>query len=290
MARNEEKQLGRLNRLLLKQDKEEQEKKNPKRPRLEDLNSSDAIKKWIPSIKRDIDFCLKQSQVPCYPESKIQECNKKIDYLRHQYWAFVRKLRQLDPSTGSIPWTDRHYAPKKRQHSASHPHHTGDEIQNKQQCIDCSIPKANSVTDSISNGLITSTDRIDSTDQTVLHTAEHKSNFCPISTPILDSDSSYQTMYGYEPVCVITNATFDTDLNDQPLKFGSTEAPEGGDSVNSGSVPDLSRSDHCDSNDQARRHLVYRSSSAFCEGNVSGEKTLSACGLIPYSDTSDDDD
>ncbi|XP_048759723.2 uncharacterized protein LOC125669296 isoform X2 [Ostrea edulis] len=86
-------------------------RKNPKRPKLETLHSVDDIKHWVPSLKKDIDFYLKQSQVPCYPERKIQEINKKINYLKHEYEAFVRKLEKLDPSMKDIPWTERSYQP-----------------------------------------------------------------------------------------------------------------------------------------------------------------------------------
>lgn len=84
-------------------------RKNPKRPKLEALNSVEDIKHWIPSLKKDIDFHLKQLQVPCYPERKIAEINKKIDYLKNEYQAFTKKLRKLDPSLTDVPWTERSY-------------------------------------------------------------------------------------------------------------------------------------------------------------------------------------
>lgn len=48
-------------------------------------------------------------QVPCYPERKIAEINKKIDYLKIEYQAFAKKLRKLDPSLTDVPWTERSY-------------------------------------------------------------------------------------------------------------------------------------------------------------------------------------
>ncbi|KAK3089258.1 hypothetical protein FSP39_002146 [Pinctada imbricata] len=114
MARNEEKQLGRLNRLHLKKIHDDYEKKNPRRPKLETLSSTDDIRQWIPSIKKDIDFCLKQLQVPCYPERKIAEINVRITHLQGEYKAFVRKLREIDPKIKEIPWQDRPYQDRKR--------------------------------------------------------------------------------------------------------------------------------------------------------------------------------
>ncbi|XP_069127341.1 uncharacterized protein [Argopecten irradians] len=284
MARNEEKQLGRLNRLLLKQEKEEQEKKNPRRPKLDDLNSSEAIKKWIPSIKRDIDFCLKQSQVPCYPESKIQECNSKIDSLRRQYWAFVRKLRQLDPSTGSIPWTDRHYTPKKRQHSPEH-QDTGDESDEKQQCIAKASPEIISPvsgSDRSSQGSVTSTEQ--AKDDSVVNRA----NFSPISTPILDNDGAYQTLYGYEPVThVLSDNIMNLPLNDQPLSFITRDTSVKQDSTNGVTLTD--DNGLCQSDDDERRHL---NDDAYKNGDftrTTSDHTASS-SLIPYSDSSDDND
>ncbi|XP_078319498.1 uncharacterized protein LOC111121655 isoform X1 [Crassostrea virginica] len=111
MARNEEKQLGRLNRYYLKRQHDEIKRKNPKRPRLETLNSVEDIKHWIPSLKKDIDFYLKQSQVSCYPERKIDEINEKISHLKKEYHAFIKKLGKLDPNMTDVPWTERSYQP-----------------------------------------------------------------------------------------------------------------------------------------------------------------------------------
>ncbi|XP_014661846.1 PREDICTED: uncharacterized protein LOC106804943 [Priapulus caudatus] len=84
------------------------------RPNLSTLNSAESIKKWIPSIKADIDFYLKQSEVPCYPEWKIEEFQTEIEYLQRQYKSFVRKLQKIEPTTTEIPWTERAYKVKKR--------------------------------------------------------------------------------------------------------------------------------------------------------------------------------
>ncbi|KFM65886.1 hypothetical protein X975_18859, partial [Stegodyphus mimosarum] len=114
MARNEEKHFGRLNRLLLIKEKEEYEKAHPKRPRLEVLETAEEVQKWLPSIKEDIDFYLKKSQVTCYSDQQVEECRLKVVKLEKEFKAFVRKLKQLTPGTlHSIPWTNRPYKRKK---------------------------------------------------------------------------------------------------------------------------------------------------------------------------------
>ncbi|XP_076353477.1 uncharacterized protein LOC143248711 isoform X1 [Tachypleus tridentatus] len=112
MARNEEKHFARLNRLLLERENEERKRRNPKRPRLEHLHTVDEIKMWLPYIKRDIDICLKQSQVICYPESRVHQYQDKVVKLEREYKAFVRKIKQLDPGLTTTPWTVRGYQGK----------------------------------------------------------------------------------------------------------------------------------------------------------------------------------
>lgn len=109
MARNEEKQWGKLNRLYLEKQKEEYAKAHPKRPRLEHLNTVPEIKAWLPDIKREIDVCLKQAQVPCYSDQKVEEYLDRVEKLKGCYKAFCGKLRRLDTSFDDIPWTERGY-------------------------------------------------------------------------------------------------------------------------------------------------------------------------------------
>ncbi|KAG8197936.1 hypothetical protein JTE90_020313 [Oedothorax gibbosus] len=114
MARNSEKQYGRLNRLLLSKDKEEYEKKHPKRPNLHTLNTVEEIQKWLPGIKDDMNFYLMKSRVICYSDEHIEECKQKVVQLEKEYKAFVRKISQLTPGTlEAVPWTNRAY---KRKH------------------------------------------------------------------------------------------------------------------------------------------------------------------------------
>lgn len=113
MARNQEKQYGKLNRLILQKEKEEYAEKHPPRPKLANLHTVDEIKKWLPSIKRDIEFNLKQSQVTCYSDAKVAELQGQVVKLEREYKSFVRKIRQVDSNITSVPWTRRPYECKK---------------------------------------------------------------------------------------------------------------------------------------------------------------------------------
>ncbi|XP_017262615.1 uncharacterized protein si:dkey-86e18.1 [Kryptolebias marmoratus] len=115
MARNEEKQQGRLNRLWLQKEKEEGRIKdvNERRPKLSNLNSASSVKKWIPNIKKEIEYYLQQSQLSHYPERKIAEFQLHIEALEKEYKRFITKLRALDPSCKHKPWTPRAYCKRR---------------------------------------------------------------------------------------------------------------------------------------------------------------------------------
>ncbi|KAI7799512.1 uncharacterized protein si:dkey-86e18.1 [Triplophysa rosa] len=116
MARNEEKQLGKLNRLWLQKEKEEGRiiDIHVPRPKLGTLNSVEAVKKWIPSIKKEIEYYLQQSQLSHYPERKIDEFHQHIEGLQREYKRYLNKLRFLDPTCKTTPWKPRSYT-KRRQ-------------------------------------------------------------------------------------------------------------------------------------------------------------------------------
>ncbi|XP_053325528.1 uncharacterized protein LOC128500405 [Spea bombifrons] len=115
MARNEEKQLGKLNRLWLQKEREEGHIKDVggNRPKLSVLNTASDVKKWIPSIKNEINYYLEQSQLPHYPERKIEEFQEKIESLRKEYQSHLWKLRRLDPECKEHPWKPRGYTRKR---------------------------------------------------------------------------------------------------------------------------------------------------------------------------------
>ncbi|CAM4691577.1 hypothetical protein PO909_010629 [Leuciscus waleckii] len=122
MARNEEKQFGRLNRLWLQKEREEGRIKdvNVSRPKLATLNSVAAVTKWMPSIKKEIEYYLQQSQLSHYPERKIDEFRLHIEELEREYKRYLKKLRSLDPSCKHKPWEPRAYT--KRRQEPSHQH------------------------------------------------------------------------------------------------------------------------------------------------------------------------
>ncbi|KAJ3599405.1 hypothetical protein NHX12_033368 [Muraenolepis orangiensis] len=77
------------------------------------LNSASSVKKWIPSIKSEIEYYLQQSQLAHYPERKITEFQLCIQDLEIEYKRFVTKLRALDPTCKRQPWTPRAYSRKR---------------------------------------------------------------------------------------------------------------------------------------------------------------------------------
>ena len=116
------------------------------------LNSASSVKKWIPSIKNEIEYYLQvsemllmcktcsaemvsnggeflkfpyiqslmflsfpsqQSQLSHYPERKIAEFQLHIEALEKEYKSFISKLRVLDPSCKHKPWTPRAYCKRR---------------------------------------------------------------------------------------------------------------------------------------------------------------------------------
>ncbi|XP_030628592.1 uncharacterized protein LOC115810733 [Chanos chanos] len=105
MARNEEKHYGKLNRLWLQRERQEGRIRavHTSRPNLATLNSVASVKKWIPSIKSEIEYYLQQSQLTHYPERKIAEFQQRIKELEREYKCYLRKLRSLDPTCKHPP-------------------------------------------------------------------------------------------------------------------------------------------------------------------------------------------
>ncbi|XP_071449526.1 uncharacterized protein [Hetaerina americana] len=112
MARNYEKNFGQLNRWWLS--------KNPsnkpvKRPRLADLNSVEEIQKWLPSVKEEINFCLTQSQVPCYTDKKVGEYHKHVLKLEIEYKRMLKKAKSLDSRAVMYDGKVRPYIKKRKE-------------------------------------------------------------------------------------------------------------------------------------------------------------------------------
>uniref|UniRef100_A0A671Q3W4 Si:dkey-86e18.1 n=1 Tax=Sinocyclocheilus anshuiensis TaxID=1608454 RepID=A0A671Q3W4_9TELE len=115
MARNEEKQFEKLNLLWLQKEREEGRIKDVhvSRPKLATLNSVAAVKKWMPSIKKEIEYYLQSLII-----LKIDEFCQHIEELETKYKRFLKKLCSLDPTCKHKHWETRAYA-KRRQDPVS---------------------------------------------------------------------------------------------------------------------------------------------------------------------------
>ncbi|CAB4003707.1 Hypothetical predicted protein [Paramuricea clavata] len=81
------------------------------------LHSAQEVKKWIPSIKKELDYCLEQlsgARQHQYPERKVKEFEEKVQLLEKEYKRFVQKVFELDPQTSGIPWQPRGYVSKRK--------------------------------------------------------------------------------------------------------------------------------------------------------------------------------
>ncbi|XP_046400298.1 uncharacterized protein LOC124166694 [Ischnura elegans] len=107
MARNYEKNFGQLNRWWLSQNTPVG--KQQRRPRLADLNTVEEIRKWLPSVKEEINFCLMQSQVPCYTDRKVTEYHKQVLKLEVEYKRMLKKAKCLDSKAVLCDRTVRPY-------------------------------------------------------------------------------------------------------------------------------------------------------------------------------------
>lgn len=115
MARNCEKHFVGLNRVFL----EEQWKRDDelKRPPLHKLTTAAEVRKWIPSIKKEIDYYLRQlsgARKHDYPDLKLKEFEEKVNHLENQHKRFVNKVFQLDPNQKGIPWEAKAYSSKRK--------------------------------------------------------------------------------------------------------------------------------------------------------------------------------
>ncbi|XP_021927381.1 uncharacterized protein LOC110833520 isoform X2 [Zootermopsis nevadensis] len=57
------------------------------------------MKHSLSSIKEEMEYCLKQSQVPCYTDGKVYDYYHRITQLELKYKATLRKLRKCDHVT-----------------------------------------------------------------------------------------------------------------------------------------------------------------------------------------------
>lgn len=115
MARNCEKHFVGLNRVHLeKQWKREEELT---RPPLHTLTTAAEVRKWIPSIKKEMDYCLRQlggARKHDYQEKKLQEFEERVKHLEREHKRFVAKVFELDPTQQGIPWEAKSYVSKRK--------------------------------------------------------------------------------------------------------------------------------------------------------------------------------
>lgn len=117
MIRNCEKCFVGLNRVFLgEQWKRDEERK---RPSLNKLTTAEEVRKWIPSIKKDIDYYLRQlsgARKHDYSEAKLKEFEEKVEQLERDHKRFVNKVYQLDPAQKSkgVPWEAKAYVSKRK--------------------------------------------------------------------------------------------------------------------------------------------------------------------------------
>ena len=118
MARNSEKNLSRLNRYVLAKERQTIAKPmkigsfKSSRPPLKALKSVEEVKRWMPNITKEIDYCL--SQIECsvrrnYSDKMVEEFEERVESLQKEYKSFISRVYQLDPSTKGVPWKAREY-------------------------------------------------------------------------------------------------------------------------------------------------------------------------------------
>lgn len=123
MARNCEKNFCGLNRYVLAKREESKSTKKAVRPSIHSLKSAEEVKKWIPNIKKEIDYCLRQIECATrrnYSDQMVKEFEERVERLEKEHWRFVHKVRELDPATVGVPWQGREYATKRLQQQAGH--------------------------------------------------------------------------------------------------------------------------------------------------------------------------
>ncbi|XP_034438817.1 uncharacterized protein si:dkey-86e18.1 isoform X1 [Hippoglossus hippoglossus] len=207
MARNEEKQQGKLNRLWLQKEREEGRLRDAheRRPKLSTLNSASSVTKWIPSIKNEIEYYLQQSQLSHYPERKIAEFQLRIEALEKEYKRFIAKLRALDPSCKHKPWTPRGYCKRRAETQAS---------QGTGRCVTVKNPRRSDSHDDSSQWSGAEPDLASS------RTGCHQTSATEREGPLRYSEARRQTPVPTNPRSE-TSETVCAD-QDQPLSFDRT--------------------------------------------------------------------
>jgi len=81
------------------------------------LTTANEVKRWIPNIKAEIQFCLHHlSGVRNYPDYKIKEFKERLERLQNEHKRWVRRALELNPSEKyiGVPGEPHAYVSKKR--------------------------------------------------------------------------------------------------------------------------------------------------------------------------------
>jgi len=119
MSRNSEKHLAGLNRVYLTKQWDKQ--KEGKRPHIDTLTTATELRKWIPSIKKDLEYYLSQLcgvRKHSYTPEKIAEFEQKVNQLQSEHKRFVNKVLKLDPGQVGIPWEAKGYVSKRKRNNS----------------------------------------------------------------------------------------------------------------------------------------------------------------------------
>ena len=115
MSRNSEKHFAGLNRVYLTKQWDQQ--REGKRPHIDTLTTAVELRKWIPSIKDELDHTLNQLcgvRKHAYTPDKIKEFEQRVKFLRSEHKRFVNKVLKLDPHQVGIPWEAKGYVSKRK--------------------------------------------------------------------------------------------------------------------------------------------------------------------------------
>ena len=117
MARNCEKHFVGLNRVFLEEQWKRDEER--KRPPLHHLKTAAEVRKWMPTIQKDIEYYLRQlggARKHDYTETKLKEFEEKVAALEREHKRFVSKVFELDPSQRAkgVPWAPKGYSSKRK--------------------------------------------------------------------------------------------------------------------------------------------------------------------------------
>lgn len=95
--------------MQLLRERQERVKKAPPRPPLSSLKTAFEIRKWLPSLNRDIEITLGLTKCVSYHDRKISELYANLDRLQADLDAFLKKLQRLEGPAYVPPGQPRPY-------------------------------------------------------------------------------------------------------------------------------------------------------------------------------------